>query len=196
MTIDAIAPGARVLCAVSGGVDSMYLLYRMAELGAQRGFAVGCAHFNHGLRGAESDRDEAFVRAQCEKLGVPFYAGRGDVASVRGMGTEAAARELRYAFLTRCADEHGYDWIATAHTADDNAETLLLNLARGCGLRGLTGIPPQRGKLLRPMLDTTRAQAEAYLTARAIPHVEDSTNAADTMPATACGTMPCRRSRA
>ena len=101
MTIDAIVPGARVLCAVSGGVDSMYLLHRMAELGAQRGFTVGCAHFNHGLRGAESDRDEAFVRAQCEKLGVPFYAGRGDVASVRGMGTEAAARELRYAFLAR-----------------------------------------------------------------------------------------------
>ena len=173
MTIDAITPGARVLCAVSGGVDSIYLLHRMTELAAQRGFTVGCAHFNHGLRGAESDRDEAFVRAQCEKLGVPFYAGRGDVASVRGMGTEAAARELRYAFLARCADEHGYDWIATAHTADDNAETLLLN-------RGLTGIPPQRGKLLRPMLDTTRAQAEAYLTARAIPHVEDSTNAADT----------------
>lgn len=180
MTIDVIAHGARVLCAVSGGVDSMYLLHRMAELGAQRGFTVGCAHFNHGLRGVESDRDEAFVRAQCEKLGVPFYAGRGDVTSVRGMGTEAAARELRYAFLTHCADEHGYDWIATAHTADDNAETLLLNLARGCGLRGLTGIQPQRGKLLRPMLDTTRAQAEAYLTARAIPHVEDSTNAADT----------------
>lgn len=66
MTIDAIAPGARVLCAVSGGVDSMYLLHRMTELGAQRGFTVGCAHFNHGLRGAESDRDEAFVRAQCE----------------------------------------------------------------------------------------------------------------------------------
>ena len=99
MTIDVIVPGARVLCAVSGGVDSMYLLYRMAELGAQRGFTVGCAHFNHGLRGTESDRDEAFVRAQCEKLGVPFYAGRGDVTSVRGMGTEAAARELRYAFL-------------------------------------------------------------------------------------------------
>lgn len=179
MTIDAIAPGAHVLCAVSGGVDSMYLLYRMAELAAQRGFVVGCAHFNHGLRGAESDRDEAFVRVQCKKLGVPFYAGRGDVASVRGLGTEAAARELRYAFLTQCAAEHGYDWIATAHTADDNAETLLLNLARGCGLRGLTGIPPQRGKYLRPMLDTTRAQAEAYLTAHAIPHVEDSTNASD-----------------
>ena len=74
MTIDAIMPGVRVLCAVSGGVDSMYLLHRMTALGAQRGFAVGCAHFNHGLRGAESDRDEAFVRAQCEKLGVPACA--------------------------------------------------------------------------------------------------------------------------
>ena len=168
MTIDAITPGARVLCAVSGGVDSMYLLHRMTELAAQRGFTVGCAHFNHALRGAESDRDEAFVRAQCQRLNVPFYAGRGDVASVRGMGTEGAARQLRYAFLTDCAAAHGYDWIATAHTADDNAETLLLNLARGCGLRGLTGIPPQRGKLLRPMLDTTRAEAEAYLAAHGI----------------------------
>ena len=179
MTIDVITPGARVLCAVSGGVDSMYLLHRMTELAAQRGFTVGCAHFNHGLRGAESDRDEAFVRTQCAHLGVPFYAGRGDVASVRGMGTEGAARQLRYAFLTDCAAAHGYDWIATAHTADDNAETLLLNLARGCGLRGLTGIPPQRGKLLRPMLDTTRAEAEAYLAAHGIAHVEDSTNASD-----------------
>lgn len=75
MTIDAITPGARVLCAVSGGVDSMYLLHRMTELAAQRGFTVGCAHFNHGLRGAESNRDEAFVRTQCAHLGVPFYAG-------------------------------------------------------------------------------------------------------------------------
>ena len=152
---------------------------RMTELAAQRGFTVGCAHFNHGLRGTESDRDEAFVRTQCAHLGVPFYAGRGDVASVRGVGTEGAARQLRYAFLTDCAAAHGYDWIATAHTADDNAETLLLNLARGCGLRGLTGIPPQRGKLLRPMLDTTRAEAEAYLAAHGIAHVEDSTNASD-----------------
>ena len=178
MTIDAITPGARVLCAVSGGVDSIYLLHRMTELAAQRGFTVGCAHFNHGLRGAESDRDEAFVRTQCAHLGVPFYAGRGDARSVR-VWAFGAARQLRYAFLTDCAAAHGYDWIATAHTADDNAETLLLNLARGCGLRGLTGIPPQRGKLLRPMLDTTRAEAEAYLAAHGIAHVEDSTNASD-----------------
>ena len=155
MTIDVITPGARVLCAVSGGVDSMYLLHRMTELAAQRGFTVGCAHFNHALRGAESDRDEAFVRAQCQRLNVPFYAGRGDVASVRGMGTEGAARQLRYAFLTDCAAAHGYDWIATAHTADDNAETLLLNLARGCGLR----VTREQGRLFfgaqrRPPLGT------------------------------------------
>ena len=93
--------GGVILCAVSGGVDSMYLLHRMTELAAQRGFTVGCAHFNHGLRGAESDRDEAFVRTQCAHLGVPFYVGRGDVASVRGMGTEGAARQLRYAFFDR-----------------------------------------------------------------------------------------------
>lgn len=147
----------------------MCLLYLDGGAGGAARLCRRRAHFNHGLRGAESDRDEAFVRVQCKKLGVPFYAGRGDVASVRGLGTEAAARELRYAFLTQCAAEHGYDWIATAHTADDNAETLLLNLARGCGLRGLTGIPPQRGKLLRPMLDTTRAQAEAIPDARAHP---------------------------
>ena len=81
MTIDAITPGARVLCAVSGGVDSIYLLYRMTELAAQRGFTVGCAHFNHGLRGAQGDADEAFVRNWCAGHSVPFYAGRGDVAS-------------------------------------------------------------------------------------------------------------------
>ena len=80
---------------------------------------------------------------------------------------------IRDRFLAQCAQAHSYDWIATAHTADDNAETLLLNLARGCGLRGLTGIPPQRGKLLRPLLDTTRAEAEAYLAAPGIAHVED-----------------------
>ena len=179
MNIDQIAAGDRVLCAVSGGADSMYLLCRMLELGHARGFSVACAHFNHRLRGAESDRDEQFVRAFCAERNVPCHVGGGDVASVRGMGTEAAARTLRYAFLQQCAAENGCRWIATAHTADDNAETMLLNLARGCGLRGLGGIPPARENLLRPMLDTTRYDVEQWLLAHGVPHVEDSSNAAD-----------------
>lgn len=168
-----------MLCAVSGGADSMYLLCRMLELGRERGFSVACAHYNHRLRGAESDRDEQFVRAFCAERAVPCYVGSGDVASVRGMGTEAAARTLRYAFLQACAAENGFRWVVTAHTADDNAETMLLNLARGCGLRGLGGIPPVRENLLRPMLDTTRGEIDQWLLAQGIPHVEDSSNAED-----------------
>ena len=168
----------RILCAVSGGVDSMYLLCRMEELG----FSVAAAHYNHGLRGAEADRDEEFVRAFCRGRDIECVTERGDVrgfAEKEGMGLEAAARTLRYAFLERAADETGAEVIATAHTADDNAETVLLRLTRGAGLTGLCGIPPRRGRIVRPMLDVTRAEAEAYLAARGIPHVEDSTNGED-----------------
>ncbi len=174
--------GETALCAVSGGADSMYLLCRMAELGEQHGFSVACAHFNHGLRGAEADRDEAFVRSFCAERAIPFYAGRGDTrryASEMGLGIEAAARALRYAFLEKTAGDIGAGYILTAHTADDNAETVLLNLARGSGARGLGGIAPRRGRLVRPMLETTRSEVEAYLQERQIPHVEDATNAQD-----------------
>lgn len=179
MNIDRIAAGDRVLCAVSGGADSMYLLCRMLELGHERGFAVACAHYNHRLRGAESDRDEQFVRVFCAEHGIVCHVGSGDVAAVRGMGTEEAARALRYAFLQQCAAENGCRWIVTAHTADDNAETMLLHLARGCGLRGLGGIPPVRDNLLRPMLDITRRDVEQWLLVHGIAHVEDSSNASD-----------------
>ena len=117
---------------------------------------VWAAHYNHCLRGPESDRDEDFVRSLCAGLGVKAYFGRGDVAAFareNGLGTEDAARRLRYEFLGHTADDLGADAIATAHTADDNAETMLLNLARGAGLRGLCGIPPRRGRIIRPMLD-------------------------------------------
>ena len=160
-----------VLCALSGGADSVYLLTRLAELG----YDLAAAHLNHGLRGAESDRDEAFVRALCGQLGVRLVCERADVAALAArehMGVEDAARRARYAFL-------GADVIATAHTADDNAETVLLHLARGAGLRGLCGIPPRRGRVVRPMLDVTRAEVEAYLRGRGAAWVEDSTNASD-----------------
>lgn len=172
--------GGRVLCAVSGGADSVYLLHRCVEGAAAHGFMVFAAHYNHCLRGEESERDERFVRELCASLGVEMRVGRGDVAAYaaeHGMGTEEAARTLRYAFLESAADELGCDTIATAHNADDNAETMLFALARGSGPRGLAGIPPRRGRIVRPMLGITRREIEAYLDAHGLEHVEDSTNA-------------------
>lgn len=178
MITELLPAGGLVLCAVSGGADSMYLLSRLGELG----YPVAAAHYDHGLRGGASARDAAFVRGWCAGRGIPFLCERGDVASFAAenrLGVEAAARALRYAFLERAADETGAAVVATAHTADDNAETVLLHLTRGSGLRGLGGIPPVRGRIVRPMLDVTRAEVLAYLRDRGIPHVEDETNATD-----------------
>ena len=178
MDTDLLPRQGLVLCAVSGGADSVYLLCRLRELG----YPVAAAHFNHGLRGAEADRDEAFVRELCREMEIPFYAEKGDTAAYareRSLGLEEAGRKLRYDFLERTADRTGAACIATAHTADDNAETLLLRLARGTGLRGLGGIPPRRGRIVRPMLDVAREQVEAYLAERGIGYVQDSTNFSD-----------------
>ncbi len=177
-----LSRGDKVLCAVSGGADSVCMLHILLETSQKCGFQVEAAHFNHMLRGEESDRDESFVRRMCAGLNVPFYAGRGDVkswAAERGMGLEEAARHLRYDFLLETAEKAGAGKIATAHTADDNAETVIMRLARGTGLKGLCGIPPVRGKLIRPILCMTRAQVEEYLRERGLEHVEDSTNSED-----------------
>ena len=175
MNIDPVRSGERVLCAVSGGADSMCLLAQLLSLAAQSGFAVLCAHFDHRQRGEESRRDADFVRAYCAEHAVPCF-----VEAYEGNRCdEAALRDARYAFLRRTAKEQGCRWIATAHTADDQLETMLLNLARGSGLRGLAGVAPVQGDLLRPMLDMTRADVEDYLRAHQIPHVEDSSNASD-----------------
>ncbi len=174
-----IPRGSRVLCALSGGIDSMYLLCRLLE-GRERGdYQVCAAHYNHGLRPA-ADQDEEFVREWCSRLGVPLAAERGDVAGTarrEGLGLEECARRLRYAFLERAAGELGCGLIATGHHAGDNAETVLMNLIRGCGLKGLTGIPERRGNLIRPMLTLSRGETERYLEEHRIPHVEDETNA-------------------
>ena len=174
--------GSRVLCAVSGGKDSVYLLVRLLELAPELDLELCCAHFNHCLRGAESERDRQFVESFCAERGVVCYSGSGDVAAFaeeQGMGIEEAARELRYRFLEETAEKTGALRIATAHTADDNAETMLLNLVRGSGLHGLCGIPPVRGRIIRPMLTVTTAEVLAYLDEHAIAHVEDSTNASN-----------------
>ena len=168
-----------VLCAVSGGADSMCLLTWLAELSKKYGFSVAAAHFNHGLRGAQAARDEEFVRAQCEGRNIPFYAGRGDVAAAareRGWSVEEAGRNLRYAFLEETAEKIGAVRIATGHNRSDNAETVLMNLIRGTGLTGLAGIRPVRGILIRPLLESGREEIEAYLKANHVPHVEDESN--------------------
>ena len=174
-----LPPGSRVLCAVSGGSDSMCLLHLLWSKRQDWGLEIRAAHYEHGLRGEDSLRDAAFVDSYCREWGIPCAMGHGDAAAYaaeRRLGIEEAARELRYAFLERTADELGCDLIATAHNADDNAETLLMNLARGSGLRGLGGIPPKRGRIVRPLLEVPREEIAAYLQENGTPHVEDLSN--------------------
>ena len=176
---DLIPPGAGVLCALSGGADSMYLLCRLLEGRERHGWTVYAAHFNHGLRPA-AQRDEDFVRDWCKRQGVPLAAGRADVpAFVRreGLSVEEGARILRYRFLAETAEAEGLALTATGHHAGDNAETVLMNLIRGCGLNGLTGIPERRGDIVRPMLNVTRREIGDYLKEHGVPHVEDESNA-------------------
>ena len=166
-------PGEAIVCAVSGGADSMALLWGAYLLKEDLGITLCAAHFNHHLRGEESDADEQFVRDFCDRFEIPLRLGNGDVKPGK-KGLEAAARDARYAFLNTLPGK-----IATAHTADDNAETVLMHLVRGTGLKGLGGIAPVNGRLIRPMLNITRRQVEAFLAEYHIPHIEDSSNAGD-----------------
>lgn len=172
--------GEKVLCAVSGGLDSMCLLHMLAGWCGERGGQLTAAHFNHQLRGETADRDEAFVREICARWDIPLTVGRGDVrerAAREGLSLEEAARNLRYAFLREAAAEAGCKRIYTAHHAGDNAETILLNLVRGTGLTGLTGMDWERGGLCRPLLGVTREELESCAAEWDIPHIEDETNA-------------------
>jgi len=174
--------GTHVLCAVSGGADSVCLLHWLYGLRTQWGFTLTAAHYNHKLRGEESRRDADFVRSFVETCcpDINLIIGSGDVAGQAARnkkGIEETARDMRYAFLQETAQQIGADVIATAHNAEDNAETVLLHLLRGSGLRGLTGIPPRRGNIVRPLLTTRRTDIEAYLHRYGLPHVEDSSNA-------------------
>lgn len=160
-----------ILCALSGGADSVALLHFLKV----RGFCVAAAHFDHHLR-PTSPRDAAFAQSLCQEWEVPFYLGEGWPGELPG-NTEDNARAARYAFLERVAEETGAARIATAHHANDNLETVLLHLTRGCGLQGLAGIQPRRGKLVRPMLHTTRHAIEAYVAEHHLAYVTDETNA-------------------
>lgn len=172
--------GGAVICAISGGADSVCLLHILKEIAPTRSFELYAVHFNHCLRGAESDRDEHFVRELCRKLNVELFCCSGDVkgyAENNGLGIEEAARILRYRFFEETAGRIPGSRVATAHNADDNAETVLMNLARGAGLKGLCGIPPVRDIYIRPLLCMSREEINAYLEKHCLEHVEDSTNA-------------------
>ena len=164
---------------MSGGADSMCLLHLAWSMAEAGGFQVAAAHYHHGMRGEAADADAAFVETFCKERNIPCVVERGDVygqAQRLGLGVEETGRRLRYEFLRRTAEELGCNRIATAHNADDNLETLLLHLVRGAGLHGLSGIPPRRDGIVRPLLACSRAEVLSYLAEHGIPHVEDSSN--------------------
>lgn len=177
-----ISAGDRVLCAVSGGADSMCLLHCLSENARSLGISVCAASFDHMLRGEASAGDCEFVARWCENNGIECLLGKGDVrekAAQCGMSEEEAARSCRYEFLENCAQRLGCTVIATAHNANDNAETVLFNLTRGSGTKGLCGIPPVRGNIIRPLLSVPRAKIERYNAENAVPYVTDQSNNSD-----------------
>lgn len=168
----------RVCVALSGGADSVALLCVLSELKDDFGIALSAVHVNHCLRGDESERDERFVRQLCEQMGVPLKVHRFDVAALaaeRGQSIELAARNLRYGVFDDITADGTL--VATAHTVSDNLETVLINMARGTGVKGLGGIPPVRGKIIRPLCTCTREEVERYVAAVGCGYVTDSTNA-------------------
>lgn len=175
----------RVLVALSGGADSVALLRGLREVGPALRLQVMAAHLNHQLRGAESDADAAWLEQTCARLQVPLIVGRAGVtaaAQAAGDGIEEAARRLRYDFLRQAAREQTCQWVAVAHTADDQAETILHHVIRGTGLAGLRGMPVTRElepnvTLVRPLLETSRESLRDYLRQQAQDFREDSSNA-------------------
>ena len=170
--------GGIVLCGVSGGRDSICLLDYLHKLGQRRGFTAAAGHLNHLMR-PTAQRDEDFVRAFCEARGIPFYTEKADVyglCGTWGLTVEETGRRARYDFLHRTAEAIGAARIATAHHRDDLAETVILQLLRGTGPQGLTGIPPVRGCIVRPLLDTPRRDIEQYIGENGLSYVTDETN--------------------
>ena len=174
-----LPPDARILVAASGGADSTALLFLLGELAPAAGFALaGVAHFNHRLRPA-ADADEAFSRDLAARLSLPFEVGAGDVADEArrtGSSIEDAGRRMRYAFLEAAADRLGATHVGVGHTRDDQAETVLLALIRGAGPRGLAGMAPRRGKLVRPLIEQSHDELVQWLGDRGIAFREDESN--------------------
>ena len=170
-----IPPHARILVAVSGGMDSVTLLHLLKNLG----FTIAAAHVNFQLRGDESNSDEAFVKELATHYGIPFYSKCFDTKSFaykEGISTQMAARNLRYEWFEQLATQHQWDFIATAHHLDDQIETFFINLLRGTGISGLKGIPAKSGLIIRPLLPFYRSEIEEYVKTRRLDYREDSSN--------------------
>ncbi len=168
-----------MLCALSGGADSVCLTHALCALREQMALTVAAAHFSHGLRPEAAEAERALCQTLCDRLGIPLFCGEGDtpaLAGQEGISAEEAARRLRYDFLTRQAERWQADAIATGHNLEDNAETVLINLIRGTGRAGLEGIPPRRERLIRPLLGVSRREIERYDEKNGLPYATDPTN--------------------
>ncbi len=175
-TSDASLPARRILCALSGGMDSVCMTHYLCS---QPDLEIAAAHFSHGIRPEDAEKEYELCKRLCESLGIKLYHESGDspeCAAQKGIGLEEAARELRYDFLKRAAKEFGADRIATAHHARDNAETLIFNLIRGTGSMGC-GIPRDDVLLWRPLLSWPREKIERYIEEHSLEYAQDPTNA-------------------
>lgn len=175
--------GDHVIVALSGGADSVSLLYVLISLKELYNLTIYAAHFNHLIRGEEADRDERFCRELCGRLGVELFTGRADIpaeAERSGESLELCARRLRYGFFDELSEQYPGAKIATAHHMGDNTETVLMNLVRGTGLAGMAGIPAKRSpNIIRPLLNCSKDEIEAYCSENELPYVTDSTNLSD-----------------
>lgn len=171
--------GDRVVVGLSGGADSSALLEALYLLKEQYSLSLFAAHVNHGIRGEEADNDEAFAESLAKQRDIPFLCLKADApayAKEHRIGLEEAGRRIRYDYFESCAKGGK---IATAHTLSDNAETVLLHLSRGAGTKGLCGIPPVRGNIIRPLIECSRDEVEAFCKKRGLDFVTDSTNLCD-----------------
>jgi tRNA(Ile)-lysidine synthase len=177
-----IDPGDTVLVGASGGIDSSTLLFLLNRIGKDMGFGLAVAHVNHQLRGSESAGDEALVRELAGAYGAACYVLKADVrgyARKKGLSLQHAGRELRYRFFEETAAASGCGKIAVAHNTDDQVETFLLRVIKGSGISGLASIPIKRGRIIRPLLHSFRAQIADYARCHAIAYREDSSNLSD-----------------